>query len=485
MQSESKYVSAFYEHIGKRCQSLGDLDWPKVSAYLDRIPTDLEKVNFLYELSRLPDDGVVDNSIVDPATHNRNQNTLIRPLNDECTRLLNRHFNLDNVLREAEGISNHADSIDYLWRVLRAFKKYHPGTLIDHYLSDELKFCKRIQEEIQYRKDVQAANGSSTHYSVNVGENRGNIQQGGTNTQTISDRDNSVIDNGKWKRTESQAEPSQTSDRDLMIRAIDLARNCISEAGKVSPKVGAVIVRDGVILGDAFRGELKPGEHAEFTLLERKLPAETLAGAVLFTTLEPCTVRNFPKIDCASRIVARRIAKVFIGTLDPDPRICGAGELQLREAGVQIARFDSNLMPVIEELNRDFNRQHRSTKNETRIKEVTKQEAIATGMSSPVKNQNDELTSGAISIPIHVNQHQAIVEPSTDVVVALHHVSLERKALLTINLPGKETQTFPSAVAGDIWKFESKGRKYRLILLEVSYIKDYVNLEIRDDPTAN
>jgi pyrimidine deaminase RibD-like protein len=148
-------------------------------------------------------------------------------------------------------------------------------------------------------------------------------------------------------------------DRDarFMKMAIDEARRCVREK-LGAPKVGAVVVKDGILLAKAYRGELVAGEHAEFTVLEKKLPKEKLIGATLYTTLEPCTTRNHPKVSCAHRIVERGISRVVIGILDPNPDIGSRGCRTLEEASIDVGLGIKEHRSEIRELNRDFIREH-------------------------------------------------------------------------------------------------------------------------------
>jgi pyrimidine deaminase RibD-like protein len=145
-------------------------------------------------------------------------------------------------------------------------------------------------------------------------------------------------------------------DRQFARAAIHEARKSISESdGRPHPKVGAVVVKNGQMLSAAHRGELV-ANHAEYIALEKKLPDEAVAGATVYTTLEPCTTRNHPKIPCAERLIERRVARVVMGMLDPDPRITGRGQRKLRTAGIATDFFPPDLMTEAEELNRDFTR---------------------------------------------------------------------------------------------------------------------------------
>lgn len=146
------------------------------------------------------------------------------------------------------------------------------------------------------------------------------------------------------------------TDRDYMRMAIDESRRCKGEDDRVHPMVGAVVVKDGIVLAKSYRGELSHGEHAEFTALEKKLGAEVLAGATVYTTLEPCTSRNHPKMPCAERLIERKVARVVIGMLDPNLSITGKGQRRLRDANIATDLFPSDLMAEIEELNREFAR---------------------------------------------------------------------------------------------------------------------------------
>ena len=150
--------------------------------------------------------------------------------------------------------------------------------------------------------------------------------------------------------------------RKLMEKATAVMKQSISEPredGNASPKVGAVLWKPDGTIETAFRGELRYGDHAEFTLLERKNRPNALDDCVLFATLEPCApgARSHPKLSCAERIVNARIKEVWVGCQDPHPKVAGEGFQFLKDNGVTIHSFPRDLQEEIEKENEEFFKQ--------------------------------------------------------------------------------------------------------------------------------
>ena len=121
---------------------------------------------------------------------------------------------------------------------------------------------------------------------------------------------------------------------EYMRRAIGLARE---GAGWTNPNplVGAVIVKGGRIIGEG-RHERYGQAHAERNALaDCARRGEDPHGATLYVTLEPCchTGKQPP---CTEAVIEAGIARVVVGSRDPNPLVAGKGNLLLREAGVQV-----------------------------------------------------------------------------------------------------------------------------------------------------
>jgi pyrimidine deaminase RibD-like protein len=170
----------------------------------------------------------------------------------------------------------------------------------------------------------------------------------------------------KVNRSDEVLSSVDGSEKKFMRLAIKEAKKSRSEDNRIHPKVGVVVVKDNKVIGIAYRGEFDPGDHAEFALFEKKLKNKILAGSTVYTTLEPCTTRNHPKLPCAKRIIERRIHRVVIGMLDPNPKIRGKGLMLLREANIVTELFTDDLMAQVEDMNREFLRFHKKTRGESK-----------------------------------------------------------------------------------------------------------------------
>jgi diaminohydroxyphosphoribosylaminopyrimidine deaminase/5-amino-6-(5-phosphoribosylamino)uracil reductase len=141
------------------------------------------------------------------------------------------------------------------------------------------------------------------------------------------------------------------SDRLFLDATVELAARGRYSAPP-NPKVGALFVRDGIVLGRGWH-QVTGGPHAEIEALGDAGGIDRIAGATCYVSLEPCAHhgRTSP---CAEALIEGKVARVVAAGTDPNPQVSGRGFELLRAAGVAV---DVVELPAARELNRGYLKQ--------------------------------------------------------------------------------------------------------------------------------
>lgn len=134
-----------------------------------------------------------------------------------------------------------------------------------------------------------------------------------------------------YTQISKKKEGIELTDKEYMLRAISLAKKGEGWTNP-NPMVGAVIVKDGRIIGEGYHkkyGELHAERNAFASL------KESAKGATMYVTMEPCC--HYGKTPpCTQAIIEHKIGKVVIGSKDPNPKVSGKGVQILKEAGISV-----------------------------------------------------------------------------------------------------------------------------------------------------
>ena len=120
-------------------------------------------------------------------------------------------------------------------------------------------------------------------------------------------------------------------------RALELAERGRGNTGH-RPVVGAVVVRDGEIVGEGWYEEALV-RHAEPAAFEQA--GEKARGATLYVTLEPCSHHGRTP-PCADAVIAAGVARVVVGARDPNPVVDGRGLARIADAGIEVELLASD-----------------------------------------------------------------------------------------------------------------------------------------------
>lgn len=230
-------------------------------------------------------------------------------------------------------------------------------------------------------------------------------------------------------------------------KSIEVSKKCVSEKGKISPKVGAVLIKDNRIIETAYRGEIKEGDHAEYTLLEKKLKSIDFSNTILITTLEPCTKRRSRKITCAERIVQAGIRQVWIGINDPNPDISTKGWTFLMMNKVRVNYFPDYFSSQVMELNEEFwvNETKKYTRDIMLAPERSMEDKIIISSESPEEigeklrlRKKDETEEGSLEYILEIlrTSHPKDWSYDDSYGIFIYNINVELNIRIREDIPG-------------------------------------------------
>lgn len=156
---------------------------------------------------------------------------------------------------------------------------------------------------------------------------------------------------------------TEVSEQDtfFMKRAIDLARLGLANTSP-NPRVGAVVVHNGKIIGEGFHRKAGQG-HAEVNAISSVKPGDValLHETTIYVTLEPCS--HYGKTPpCAKLLIDKGIKRVVVGSQDPSPKVNGKGIKMLEDAGIEVTILTGDISKECKDLNPEFNSEYLSSR---------------------------------------------------------------------------------------------------------------------------
>ena len=229
-------------------------------------------------------------------------------------------------------------------------------------------------------------------------------------------------------------------DEQYMRRCLQLAALGLGSTSP-NPMVGAVIVRDGVVIGEGYHHRC--GEaHAEVNAINSVEDKELLKSSTLYVNLEPCS--HFGKTPpCADAIIRHGIPKVVIGSIDYHDKVNGAGVRKLREAGVEVV--ENVCREECEELNKRFFTFHR--KHRPYI--ILKWAQTRNGFMDIDRRNSDATSYWITNSALKVLSHKWRSEEDA-ILVGHRTMQNDQPQLTTREYPGKNPQRFVMQRGKDI-----------------------------------